>query len=96
VSKSANFSENNGYFININPNPFGNSSALILNISETTKVNIFIINSIGLNVLNIYNGILASGQHNIEINGTSLSSGVYFCVFETPTQREVVKIVKIE
>jgi hypothetical protein len=96
VSKSANFSENNGYFLNINPNPFGNSSALILNISETTKVNIFIINSIGVNVLNIYNGILASGQHNIEINGTSLSSGVYFCVFETPTQREVVKIVKIE
>jgi beta-glucanase (GH16 family) len=79
----------------LHPNPFDNSFAITLTQTEDSETVIYLTNTFGRKVLQIYSGQLEKGQHAIEVSDASLPPGMYFCIMQTPTQRKVLKVVKM-
>jgi len=77
------------------PNPFTNSTQIIFSIKETTNVRLYIISIYGIEVLELINNELAKGIHNINIKGSALASGIYYCILETKDHRRHIKLVKM-
>ena len=64
--------------LSIYPNPFTNQANINFSLSKDENVTISVTNLLGLNVMNINNGLLSAGNHNIMLNGNNLTSGMYF------------------
>jgi len=77
------------------PNPFNNSTQIIFSIEETTNVRLYITSIYGIEVLELVNKELSKGVHNINIKGSALASGIYYCILETKDHRRHIKLVKM-
>jgi endo-1,4-beta-xylanase len=64
------------------PNPFNPSTTISFNIPKRSHVRLILINNLGEKVLNFADGIYEPGQHHVELDGSNLSSGIYFCRME--------------
>lgn len=60
------------------PNPFNPTTKINYEVSEPGNLNISVFNSEGKEVLQLINEYVQSGYRTIEINGSDLSSGVYY------------------
>lgn len=60
------------------PNPFNPSTTINFNIQKRTKVTLDIYNTLGQKVATVLNEVVNPGAHNVEFDGSDLSSGVYF------------------
>lgn len=68
-----------GYELNQNyPNPFNPSTTIRFSIPESDLVSIKIYNSIGEQVAELVNQVLAAGTYNVEWNAKNNPSGIYF------------------
>ncbi len=89
-------SENkNNTVFECHPNPFNNSTQIIFSIQETTNVRLYITSIYGIEVLELVNNELAKGIHNVNIKGSALASGIYYCILETKDSRRHIKLVKM-
>lgn len=79
---------------NAYPNPFDNSTTVSFSINKLSKVNVYITNIYGQKVLLLHNQYTEPGNYEINLDGNTLQPGVYFCVMETKSGREVVKIIR--
>jgi Zn-dependent metalloprotease len=77
------------------PNPFTTSTTITFSLQQASKVNIYINNSYGQKVHEVFNNITEAGNYDIKLDGSDLQPGLYFCTMETNKSREVVKIVKM-
>jgi hypothetical protein len=77
------------------PNPFDNSTTISFSHNHSSKVKIYLTNSYGQEVLQLHNKYSVPGNYEIKIDGNELQPGVYFCVMETETGREIIKVVKM-
>ncbi len=77
------------------PNPFDNSTQIIFSIEETTNVRLYITNIYGIEILELVNNELSKGIHNVNIKGSALASGIYYCILETKDHRKHIKLVKL-
>jgi len=74
----------NGYKIYQNfPNPFNSYSIIEYEIPNSTYIQISLYNTLGEEVKSIYKGNVTPGKHQIKINGTSLSSGIYYYILKS-------------
>lgn len=70
---------NNEYELSQNyPNPFNPATTLKFTIPKASKVDVSIYNIIGQKVLNVTNDYYEAGTHELKIDASQLSSGVYF------------------
>ena len=83
------------YIFSVYPNPFDNSTTIKFSHNHSSKVKIYLTNTYGQEVLHIHNQYTAPGNYEINIEGNTLQPGVYFCVMETETGREVIKLMKM-
>jgi hypothetical protein len=60
------------------PNPFNPSTIITYSTAEKSLVTLDVYNALGEKVAGLVNEILPAGSHNVEFNGTGLTSGVYF------------------
>jgi agmatine/peptidylarginine deiminase len=60
------------------PNPFNPTTSLRLNLPERSDIQVNVFNVNGQRVANLYNGRMNAGQHTLTLDGSTLSSGVYF------------------
>ncbi|MCX7735543.1 MAG: T9SS type A sorting domain-containing protein [Candidatus Kapabacteria bacterium] len=60
------------------PNPFSHKTSIGVNLTSEQFVNVELLDLMGRKVLNVFKGKLGEGIHDIEIDGTGLSSGIYF------------------
>jgi hypothetical protein len=60
------------------PNPFSNFSTITVKLELATELSIEIFNLTGQKVYDVSNGHSAAGTHNITIDASKLSAGVYF------------------
>ncbi|MFH0895155.1 MAG: T9SS type A sorting domain-containing protein [Bacteroidota bacterium] len=60
------------------PNPFSNTTTISVNLSKATTLSIDVTNIMGQKIMTINKGNVASGSHNVVIDGSKLTSGVYF------------------
>ena len=77
--------ENVPYLISINnfPNPFNNSTVVHYVIPEEDYVLLDLYNSLGEKIKNLYSGYKMAGEYELQLNGSEISTGVYFLVLMT-------------
>jgi hypothetical protein len=75
------------------PNPFNPSTLIEFELLQSAQVRIRVFNALGQPVAELANGMLQQGAHAFRFDATTLPSGVYLCVLETPVQRRTLKLL---
>ncbi|MCX6149169.1 MAG: endonuclease [Ignavibacteriales bacterium] len=75
------------------PNPFNPTTAIAYTIPQQTYVKLSIVNTLGETVKSIVNEIQEAGKHHISVDGSDLSSGVYFYKLEAGNYLSIKKMV---
>ena len=90
VASAANFEKAILY-----PNPFTTVLNIELNHAKPeSDVLIYLMNSSGIRIADIYSGTLAVGKNLLSWKpNTKINSGVYFCVIESSNKRTMMKVV---
>jgi len=80
------------YLYKNTPNPFNPTTKIDYSLEKDTNVSIKIFNIFGETVRVLFTGVQTAGHHQLTFNASDLSSGIYFCVMETPRFRDVIKL----
>ena len=75
------------------PNPFNNTTIIKYDVPKTSRVIISVYNTIGQKIDEPVNSLLQPGSYKVEIDGTSLSTGVYFVLMQSSEYRRVLRMV---
>ncbi len=94
VMGSAYEMQQNSFKAAVYPNPTTDWVNLDFSLPEKSAVNIRLFNTNGQLLKTISNDTFDSGTHQIGLNTASLSGGIYWVKFETPTQITTVKLIK--
>lgn len=91
-----------GFFLNQNyPNPFNGSTSIAFSLTEAMEVDLAIYDLKGRCQITLMHGLADSGQHQIRWdgktrNGTSVSSGVYFCILRSDRRQLIRKLLLLQ
>lgn len=82
------------------PNPFGSFTMIPIDIQAEGQVTICIYSILGLEVKNLYHGILSTGVHNLRWDGTDdqnnpLPAGIYYCKMSRSGNIVSQKIIRL-
>jgi hypothetical protein len=78
------------------PNPFNPITSITFELPIVSDVELSIHNLTGQKVQTLVYEKKNAGTHTIQLNGTHLSSGIYFYVLETPSNKLVKKLALIK
>jgi len=67
------------------PNPFNPSTTIKFDLSEKSKVLMYIYNSIGQKIEEINFGVKSQGSYEYKWNASALASGIYYYSIKTKT-----------
>jgi len=79
--------------ISIHPNPVTNLANIEFNLNNNSNVNITIFDVLGKKVMDIHNGELSGGAHNIKLNSEYMQQGIYFVRLQMNNQIVTKKIL---
>lgn len=82
-----------GFEVEVLPNPFANVASLRLNLDSDSEVRISIWDALGKHIETLHRGKMVRGQYQFEI-GTNLPSGIYFARLEINGQANLIKLLK--
>ncbi len=74
------------------PNPFNPGTTITYSISKSGMVDLSIYNILGIKIKTLLNEYLSFGIYKIQFDGSSLSSGIYFCKLQTENNMRVIKL----
>ena len=80
--------------INIFPTSITEQANVVFELPEAQNINISLYDNTGKLITVIANGQKIKGTYNYTINGSNLTSGIYFVVVQTPTGKLCTKIIK--
>jgi len=75
------------------PNPFNPTTTLNFTLSQPTHVNLDLFDIQGRLVQSLTNNLMSAGSHSISVDGTTLSSGIYFANLRANNQTRIAKLV---
>jgi len=75
------------------PNPFNPSTKIEFYLPKAEHVTIEVYNTLGQQIVTLVNKPMTIGQHQIELNGRNLSSGVYFYRIEAGSFVQAKKMI---
>ena len=85
-----------GFYAEVFPNPFEQSFNLKLQLPETEKIYLTLLNATGQAVSGTTNGVLTTGLHTISVKPQAgLPSGVYFLRIVTPNRMLSKRVMKV-
>lgn len=89
---------NNEFYLFENyPNPFNSLTRIRFYLSRATKVSMKIFNALGNEIKTlIKDEDLLAGEHEITLNASELSSGVYFCILNVNGSNQIKKMILIK
>ncbi len=89
---------NNEFYLFDNyPNPFNSLTRIRFYLSRATKVSMKIFNALGNEIKTlIKDEDLLAGEHEITLNASELSSGVYFCILNVNGSNQIKKMILIK
>ncbi|HEY6172399.1 MAG TPA: T9SS type A sorting domain-containing protein [Candidatus Kapabacteria bacterium] len=78
------------------PNPFTGMTTISFEIPSSANASLVITDINGNEVATLHNGVLGSGKHELQFNGSALAAGTYFYKLSTPNgtlvkQMEIVR-----
>ncbi|MCK9279964.1 MAG: T9SS type A sorting domain-containing protein [Melioribacteraceae bacterium] len=78
------------------PNPFNPTTIINYTLKESGLVQLQLYNVLGQKVMDLVNTYQDAGRHSIVLNGTSLSSGIYFCKMQSNRFSATKKILLLK
>jgi uncharacterized protein (TIGR03790 family) len=75
------------------PNPFNPQTEISFRLPASSKANLTVYDVAGKEIAILVNGELAAGDHSVQFNAQSLSSGVYFYTLQTGNYSESKKMI---
>ncbi|MGE5807173.1 MAG: T9SS type A sorting domain-containing protein [Ignavibacteria bacterium] len=76
------------------PNPFNPSTKISFAVPKISYVSVKVYNVLGNQTALLFNGTAQSGKtYDLLFDGSSLASGIYYCVFESGGKTEVKKMI---
>ena len=78
------------------PNPFNPTTTIKYTLPEDSNVKLTLINSLGEKVIDLVNGKVDSGNHDVKLNGSNLASGIYFYRLQTEKYTSVKKLILLK
>ena len=75
------------------PNPARDMTRVRVNLVRATDVSLTVSNIAGANVINIRKGLLSAGYHDLTLDVSTLSPGIYFYTVMMGSEKETRKIV---
>ncbi len=78
------------------PNPFNPVTTVGLELPSTSEVHARLYNTLGQEVMEVMNTVMDAGYHTVQINGSELSSGIYFLRMDAGPLHEVRKLVLLK
>ena len=86
-----------GFYVSeIYPNPFNTQSKVDVVLTRESNLEIKIYDLLGREISNIVNGKFSSGKYSFVIDGSNLSSGVYFLRVKSNKETQMKKIILIK
>jgi len=82
--------------LDIFPNPFRKSTMLRIRVTEQTHMQITLYSLTGKKLVELLNGPVMPGGHQVMINAEALESGTYICRVVTPGTVVTKKLLKIK
>lgn len=78
------------------PNPFTGKTTISFEIPSSANISLIITDINGNEIATLHNGVLGSGKHELQFNGSALAAGTYFYKLSTPNgtlvkQMEIVR-----
>lgn len=65
------------------PNPFNPSTIISYQLPESSLISVKIFDTLGREITTLFDGKMSAGEHQIQFDGTGLSSGVYIYQLQT-------------
>jgi hypothetical protein len=84
------------YLVQNAPNPFNSFTTIKYFITEPSMVNIHVFDSGGRKVYTIVNENAEQGHHEVNIDGSKLSNGIYYYLIETEYFIESRKMIRMK
>ncbi len=78
------------------PNPFNPTTTIQYTLPEESNVKLTLINSLGEKVMELVNGKVNSGNHEVRLNGSNLASGIYFYKLQTEKYSTTKKLILLK
>lgn len=78
------------------PNPFNPSTMISFSLPQIMDVNIVIYNSLGQKVKELVNETMGAGNHAVEMDGSDLTSGMYFYRISTSEYSKTMKMLLLK
>jgi glycosidase len=78
------------------PNPFNPTTQIIYAISQSSHVTIKVFDILGREVTTLVNKQMAKGRYNVSMNGSNLSSGIYFYTMQAGNYFDTKKLVLLK
>jgi serine protease AprX len=78
------------------PNPFNPTTQIKYFVPQGSIVRINLYNILGSQIKTIYDGFAATGDHELTLDASKLSSGVYFVNFSSGDYRKAIKITLLK
>lgn len=91
---TTNVNENNSLLTGVRnyPNPAKDNTAINYSLKENSNVQLSLFDIVGKNILELNQGIQSSGNHNLNLDVSSLSSGIYFYTISAGNSKMTGKI----
>lgn len=78
------------------PNPFNPTTQISFSLKENSFVSLKVYDILGREVAVLVNEVLTAGNHQVQFNGSSLKSGIYFYEIRTDKFRDMRKLVLLK
>ena len=78
------------------PNPFNPATTIRFNLPTTDFVNISVYNLVGEKVIELVNGELQQGEHNLTFNASELPSGIYIAKLSAGNFNQLIKMTLLK
>jgi FG-GAP-like repeat/Secretion system C-terminal sorting domain len=73
------------------PNPFNPTTTINVALPIAAELNVVVFNTLGQQVAELANGEYSAGTHSLNLDGTSLASGIYFVQATVPGELNAVQ-----
>ncbi len=80
--------------VEIYPNPVNDRGTIMINLPKDEQLSVNLLNSLGQQVSTVFSGKLSRGSHQIALDLTDRSSGIYFVKFSGGTTNAIFKVFK--
>jgi hypothetical protein len=78
------------------PNPFNPKTIIRFSVPEKSQVTLSIYNSLGEKLFDLSNQVFEPGIHQVEFDGSKLSSGIYFYKMTAGNFTQIRKLILVK